>query len=209
MTAVIQGILNLDCIVADSNSRFLYGIASANQGSSTSKDGYTDSTILLVRSNDNPANLSTLTWTVISQTNGKDFSYNYPTFTSVDCAVDSGNEFSAFFRSPYRTTSPSHSLPMGVRYRFGSDTWSAIRGWSLYGWNSDRVRHMSFYEDASSITHLFMNEEAYLVMVGTVNPFDGQFGVLSLQRWVSPPHTFPMFRIGPSPDSRTWIRYFN
>ncbi|KAK3841632.1 MAG: hypothetical protein J3R72DRAFT_524187 [Linnemannia gamsii] len=80
-----RGTINLDCIAADPYSRYLYGIGSANEGKS-SKGGYTDSSVVLVRSNASPTNLTTLTLTVISQVKGKDFSYTYPTFTSVDCA---------------------------------------------------------------------------------------------------------------------------
>ncbi|KAG0061359.1 hypothetical protein BGZ89_011546 [Linnemannia elongata] len=125
----MQGTLNLDCIAADPYSRYLYGVASANEGSSTSNDGYADSIIVLVRSNASPTNLATLTWEVFSRTNNsKELSYNYPTFTSVDCAANGDGEVTVFFRSPYRTTSPATLLPMGFIYSPVSDTWTAIRG---------------------------------------------------------------------------------
>ncbi|KAG0296321.1 hypothetical protein BGZ96_009720 [Linnemannia gamsii] len=98
----MQGTLNLDCIAADPYSRYLYGVGSANKGSLNNDDGYTDSTIVLVRSNASPTNLAALTWTVIAHVNGKDLSYNYPTFTSVDCAASSDGEVTAYFRSPYQ-----------------------------------------------------------------------------------------------------------
>ncbi|KAH7050521.1 hypothetical protein BKA57DRAFT_534804 [Linnemannia elongata] len=146
----MQGTLNLDCIAADPYSRYLYGVASANEGSSTSNDGYADSIIVLVRSNASPTNLATLTWGVFSRTNNsKELSYNYPTFTSVDCAANGDGEVTVFFRSPYRTTSPATLLPMGFIYSPVSDTWTAIRGPSTYGWTSDRLIHRSYYTNAT------------------------------------------------------------
>ncbi|KAG9069795.1 hypothetical protein KI688_009120 [Linnemannia hyalina] len=142
----MQGTLNLDCIAADPYSRYLYGVASANDGSSTNNYGYRESTIILVRSNASPTNLATLTWEVFAHTNNsKGLSYSYPTFTSVDCAVNGNGEVTAFFRSPYRTTSPATLLPMGFIYSPVSDTWTAIRGPSMYGWTSDRLIHRSYY----------------------------------------------------------------
>ncbi|KAF9126292.1 hypothetical protein BGX30_015302 [Mortierella sp. GBA39] len=117
----MQGTLNLDCIAADPYSRYLYGVASANDGSSSNNYGYTESTIVLVRSNASPTNLATLTWEVFAHTNNsKELSYSYPTFTSVDCAANGDGE------------------PV-------SDTWTAIRGPSMYGWTSDRLIHRSYY----------------------------------------------------------------
>ncbi|KAF9538220.1 hypothetical protein EC957_007075 [Mortierella hygrophila] len=142
----MQGTLNLDCIAADPYSRYLYGVASANDGSSTNNYGYTESTIVLVRSNASPTNLATLTWEVFAHTNNsKELSYSYPTFTSVDCAANDDGEVTVFFRSPYRTTSPATLLPMGFIYSPVSDTWTTIRGPSMYGWTSDRLIHRSYY----------------------------------------------------------------
>lgn len=106
------GTLNLDCIASDPASRFLYGIASANNASTTGD--YSNSRFVFVRSNASPASLATLTWTVISQIDGKDFSYNYPTFNSVDCAANFEDAFSVFFRNPIRTTHPTVAFPMGL-----------------------------------------------------------------------------------------------
>ncbi|KAG0292648.1 hypothetical protein BGZ96_003862 [Linnemannia gamsii] len=94
-----EGTLNLDCIAADPKSEYLYGIASANTNPHTN---YADSHIVLVQSNKDPTNLASMTWSVVSSSTSPEVSYNYPTFTSVDCAVSKNGDFTAFVRSPYR-----------------------------------------------------------------------------------------------------------
>ncbi|KAG0366618.1 hypothetical protein BGX24_003618, partial [Mortierella sp. AD032] len=182
MATTQQGTINLDCIAADPYSRYLYGIGSANEGKPT-KDGYTDSSAVLVRSNASPASLADITWTVISHVKGKDVSYNYPTFTSVDCAVNGKGHFTAFFRSPYRTVSPAALLPMGIRYDSSTDTWITIKGYAVYGWDSDRYVHKSYYTrpEDTDIVHIRTDSSANIVNIGTLL-YDT--GVLSFENTV-------------------------
>ncbi|KAG0205435.1 hypothetical protein BGX33_007915, partial [Mortierella sp. NVP41] len=146
-----QGTLHLDCITSDPSSSYLYGIASANKDAASK--GYSDSSVVLVKSNYSPANLVNITWTVISSVNGKDFSYNYPTFTTVDCTVNDKGDFAAFFRPPYRALSKTTIVPMGLRYDPVADTWSPIRSTAHYGWTSERFIHKSFYS-GDDLVHL-------------------------------------------------------
>jgi hypothetical protein len=153
------GTLHLDCIAADPYSRFLYGIASANSKERLQVPEDTEYYIVLVRSNASPTNLSSLEWTAISSIRAKDFSYNYLTFTSVDCATNGRGDFTALFRSPYRALSPARLLPMGVRYNPDLDQWTAIQGTSVHGWSSDEFLHKSFYTypESKEVFHLLTN----------------------------------------------------
>jgi hypothetical protein len=172
MTTAQGTTLNLDCIAATPSSSYLYGIASANAGSSLPPTYTADSTIVLVRSNYNPTRLSNLTWTVISTTPGGKFSYNYPTFTSVDCAANDKGHFAAFFRSPFRAVSPFRLLPMGARYdptaTEEGGAWSPIWGSVMYGWNKDRFVHRSFYQ-GDELVHLLTDDIVFDLLLGRVD----------------------------------------
>ncbi|OAQ29080.1 hypothetical protein K457DRAFT_32500 [Linnemannia elongata AG-77] len=180
------GDVSLDCIAADPYSRFLYGIGSANPF--TQEDNrYTESTIFLLRSNASPTNLSMTSWTVVSSVDGKDFSYSYPTFTSVDCATNGRGDFTAFFRSPYRTVSPAKLLPMGISYSPDSESWTAIQGTSRHGWTSDEYLHKSFYThpESSDVFHLLTNMASSQLIFGGLDPTKKLFIPESSQVWGS------------------------
>jgi hypothetical protein len=189
MTA--KGTLNLDCIASDPASRFLYGIASANNASTTGD--YSNSRFVLVRSNPSPTSLATLTWTVISQIDGKDYSYNYPTFTSVDCAANYDDAFAVFFRNPIRTTNPTDAFPMGLVKSAFYD-WTQIKGYAPYGWTSDRFIHMSYYtaKDDSPV-HVVTNQEGSVIVSGSIGggSYLHDFRIKNIHEWVR----FPCFRL--------------
>ncbi|KAF9120694.1 hypothetical protein BGW39_011179 [Mortierella sp. 14UC] len=187
-----QGTLNLDCLAADPDSRYIYGIGSANEGT-PNKDGYTDSTVVLVRSNASPTNLTDNSWTVISHVKGKGFSYNYPTFTSVDCAVNDDGHFTAFFRSPYRATSPAALLPMGIQYNSTTQIWSPVLGTMAYGWASDRFMHKSLYTNNSGTTeilHMLTNEDVLLIVFARWDHSSNLLWPVSNQYWNSEVQTY-------------------
>ncbi|KAF9128279.1 hypothetical protein BGX30_014400 [Mortierella sp. GBA39] len=205
-TTTSQGTLHLDCIASDPSSSYLYGIASANTGTSSYT---TDSTIVLVRSNYNPTSLATITWTIISTTEGKQFSYNYMTFTSVDCAANDKGHFAAFFRSPYRTASPFRLLPMGVRYdptakEKGEGAWSPIWGSVMYGWNVDRFVHRSFYQ-GDELVHLLTGDVVDSLQLGRVDYATNmlQLGSIQTRQQVD------VFLLSYTFDNMVWIQDFD
>ncbi|KAG0292647.1 hypothetical protein BGZ96_003861 [Linnemannia gamsii] len=185
-----KGTLNLDCIASDPASRFLYGIASANNASTTGD--YSNSRFVLVRSNASPTNLATLTWTVISEIDGKDYSYNYPTFNSVDCAANFDDAFAVFFRNPIRTTNPTDALPMGLVKSVNYD-WKQIKGFAPYGWTSDRFLHMSYYtEKNGSPYHILMDQQGSVIVIGSVGYGSElhELRIEDLHEWKSPYKTY-------------------
>ncbi|KAH7050549.1 hypothetical protein BKA57DRAFT_305419 [Linnemannia elongata] len=166
--------VSLDCIAADPYSRYLYGIGSASDiqmADDPVSSAYMNPYLVLVKSNASPTNLSTVSWTVVSRVRGNDYSYSYPTFTSVDCATNGRGDFTAFFRSPYRTVSPAKLLPMGLRYSPDSGSWTAIQGTSLHGWTSEECFHKSFYTHPESpdVFHLLTTLEPYQLTFGRLD----------------------------------------
>ncbi|KAG0211017.1 hypothetical protein BGX33_004572 [Mortierella sp. NVP41] len=161
-----QGSLNLDCIASDPSSSYLYGIASANKNAA-SKD-YSDSFVVLVKSNYSPTSLANITWTVVSSVNGKEFSYNYPTFITVDCTANDKGHFAAFFRAPYRALFKTAIVPMGLRYDPVADAWSPIRGTAHYGWTSERFVHKSFFS-GGNLVHLLTDDYITEIRFGLVD----------------------------------------
>ncbi|KAF9121664.1 hypothetical protein BGW39_010356 [Mortierella sp. 14UC] len=105
-----EGILNLDCIATDPSSRYLYSLVGTT---GTSPGDYADSYAVLVRSNFNPTSLANVTWSILLYAAGTVLSYNYPTFTSVDCAAADNSTFTAFVRSSYRILPNTAAVPMG------------------------------------------------------------------------------------------------
>ncbi|KAF9541090.1 hypothetical protein EC957_003417 [Mortierella hygrophila] len=205
-TTTAQGTLHLDCIASDPSSSYLYGIASANTGTPSYT---TDSTIVLVRSNYNPTSLAAITWTIISTTEGKQFSYNYLTFTSVDCAANDKGHFAAFFRSPYRTASPFKLLPMGVRYdpaakEKGEGAWSPIWGSAMYGWNVDRFVHRSFYQ-GDELVHLLTGDVVDSLQLGRVDYSTNmlQLGSIQTRQQVD------VFLLSYTFDNMVWVQDFD
>lgn len=205
-TTTAQGTLHLDCIASDPSSSYLYGIASANTGPSSYT---TDSTIVLVRSNYNPTSLATIVWTIISTAEGKQFSYNYLTFTSVDCAANDKGHFAAFFRSPYRTASPFRLLPMGVRYdptakEKGGEAWSPIWGSVMYGWNVDRFVHKSFYQ-GDELVHLLTGDVVDSLQLGRVDYATNMLQLGSIQTR----QQGDVFLLSYTFDDMVWIQDFD
>lgn len=176
-----EGTLNLDCIAADPKSEYLYGISSANTSPHTN---YADSHILLVRSNLDPTNLAGMTWSVVSSSTSSELSYNYPTFTSVDCTVSEQGDFTAFVRSPHRVFSETAMVPMGVRYIRQSGTWSNIYGPAVYGWISDAFVHKSFYMD-DNLIHMVTGEYADRMRIGILDTSTNSLQLISSNKWVN------------------------
>lgn len=176
-----EGTLNLDCIAADRKSEYLYGIASANTIPHTN---YVDSHIVLIRSNKDPTNLANITWSVVSSSTSSELTYNYPTFTSVDCIVSEKGDFTAFVRSPYRVFSETTMVPMGVRYIRESGTWSNIYGPAVYGWISDAFVHKSFYF-VDKLIHLVTAEDAFRLRTGVLDTSTNSIQLSASSIWVN------------------------
>ncbi|KAG0278623.1 hypothetical protein BGZ95_003569 [Linnemannia exigua] len=178
-----QGSLNLDCITSDPASQYLYGVASANDASAP--NDYSKSRVVIVRSNLSPTSLANLTWTVIWNLDGNEFSYNYPTFTSVSCIVNRyWQAMSVFVRSPYRTTNPADLLPMGFKLDHYGREWQPIQGYAGYGWTSDRFVHMPFYPNSGILSHLVTNHESSKIITGSVDGAPYQLLMDSFQEWM-------------------------
>ncbi|KAK3826676.1 MAG: hypothetical protein J3R72DRAFT_479360 [Linnemannia gamsii] len=98
--------VDLDCIASNPNSTALYGIGKA-EGSR----GILNT--LIFRSNDNPANVTDITWhfeASVSPGEGPDDHYKYSRFGNVDCAASSSGEFTAFFFNPLYSVTGSSKL---------------------------------------------------------------------------------------------------
>ncbi|KAK3841707.1 MAG: hypothetical protein J3R72DRAFT_510001 [Linnemannia gamsii] len=175
-----MGIVDLDCIAATPNSTALYGIG---RGESSEGGVYT----VLYYSNDNPANVTDITWKYKGTVPDHDH-YKYSHFGNVDCAISSSGEFTAFFYNPvYSVTGSSKPVPMGIKVHLGY--WSDGRGrdkllliWGnmMYGWTSEHFVHQSFYIDKdgiATVVHAVMDETASVVRFGLV---DQETGYLQL-----------------------------
>ncbi|KAF9122397.1 hypothetical protein BGW39_009777 [Mortierella sp. 14UC] len=168
-----RGQIELDCIATQVDTGTLHGIATA-----TGKDdnGVSGNHIVLVKSNPSPSNLASITWSVVSTTPNSQFSYDYPAFTTVDCAVSTTGEFTALFPNTVFTSKMSLTLPMGVRYDPIAKSWSSIRGSPLYGWTWTHA-HQSLYStgqdsmgnQVESLTHLIVDVPGKIVKFATVD----------------------------------------
>ncbi|KAG0353820.1 hypothetical protein BGX24_007159, partial [Mortierella sp. AD032] len=180
-----MGIVDLDCIAANPNSKTLYGI-----GKAENSEGHVDTVYFY--SNDSPANVTDITWEYkgfISGERGSDGDhYKYSRFGNVDCAVSSTGEFTAFFYNPvYSVTGSSKLVPMGIQVhlehassKFWRDKRLLIWGNMMYGWTSEHFVHQSFYiekDGVETVVHAVMDETASVVRFGLV---DQETGYLQL-----------------------------
>jgi hypothetical protein len=177
-----MGIVDLDCIAATPDGAYLYGI-----GNAQSRDGGTST--LLYRSNQNPTDVSNITWTninldqyspLLTYSNPKgDFHtpeyspwYKYPRFGDVDCTVSKSGNFVAFFYNPeFAVTGSARPVPMGIQFSNGYSA-RPILGSTVYGWTNPRHVHQSFYiemDGVETVVHAVMDESASVIRFGLLD----------------------------------------
>ncbi|KAF9437304.1 hypothetical protein BGZ76_001253 [Entomortierella beljakovae] len=142
-----MGAIDILCATYESTSRTMYGFTySSNYGEDAS---FTGKQAIIVKSSTNPADISSINWSVVATIDAKALDDLYPSYTSnsYSCAVDSNGVYSVIAYRVSTTSNSYTSTPGGIRYNpagtekteyssTGSGSWTKIIIGSGYEWSS-------------------------------------------------------------------------